>query len=234
MSNKTTEEAIRWFKTTFSGQIESAAQGTPFGPGLFAAIAFQETGYLWRKLIDTLPPDEILKLCVGDTFDAPNRDAFPRTKAELVSANRGPEMFAIARAALEAIGAHDESYGRVARNNPNKFCHGFGVFQYDIQFFKDDPEFFLQRKWHDFKACVAKLVSELKEALKRQGWATKTSLTDDEKVYVAIAYNAGHANPAHGFKQGYQSDDGKYYGENISEFLQIAKQSPAPPSGSPA
>jgi hypothetical protein len=233
MAGKTTAEAIGWFNAQFGEAIDEAVQGTPFDRDLIAAIGFQETGYLWRKLIDTLDADEILKLCVGDTLDAPNRDAFPRTKADLISYDRGQEMFDTARAALEAISAYDESYGKVARNNPNKFCHGYGVFQYDIQFFEEDAEFFLQKKWYSFEACVAKLVNELKEALRRIGWSSKTTLSDEEKVYVAIAYNAGHVDPARGFKQGYQSDDGRYYGENIADFLKTAKATPPAASSSP-
>ena len=218
----TTKDAIEWFKRTFGQEIESVISGTPFGLDLIVAIAFQETGYLWRKLIGTLEPGEILKLCVGDTFDAPNRDAFPRTKAELTNFTRGEEMFRIAREALESIARYDDTYARVARNYPNKFCHGFGIFQYDIQFFKKDPEFFLQKKWYDFKTCITKFVLELKEAMQRQGWASKTTLNDTEKVYVAIAYNAGRADLSRGFKQGNESD-GKFYGENIAEFLRISK-----------
>ena len=68
-----------------------------------------------------------------------------------------------------------------------------------------------------------KCVAELNAAMERQGWANKTTLSDTEKVYVAIAYNTGRANPALGFKQGYRSDDGKYYGENIVEYLALAQ-----------
>ena len=75
----------------------------------------------------------------------------------------------------------------------------------------------------DFAACTSKCIDELREAMKRQGWAGKTTLTDTEKVYVAIAYNRGHANPTLGFKQDFQSDDGRYYGENIFEYLQMAQ-----------
>lgn len=224
-----TKDAIEWFKKQFGAQIESALGGTPFGIHLVAAIGFQETGYLWRKLIGTLAPAEILKVCVGDTFDAPNRDAFPQTKADLLRAALGPDMFAVARAALEAIAKYDDTYARVARSYPNKFCHGFGIFQYDIQFFRDDPDFFLARQWYDFDACMAKLVTELQEALKRQKWSGKTTLDDKESVYLAIAYNAGHADVSLGFKQGHKSD-GKYYGENIDEFLRISKSDATAPS----
>jgi len=54
-------------------------------------------------------------------------------------------------------------------------------------------------------------------------WSNKTALSDTEKVYVAIAYNCGHADPRSGFKQGFNSD-GRYYGENILEYMRLAQQ----------
>jgi hypothetical protein len=75
-------------------------------------------------------------------------------------------------------------------------------------------------------ACAAKCVEELKDALKRHGLANKATLSDADKVYLAIAYNKGRANPALGFKQGYKPKDGRYYGENIFEFLRIAQGIP--------
>jgi hypothetical protein len=54
-------------------------------------------------------------------------------------------------------------------------------------------------------------------------WSNKTALSDTEKVYVAIAYNCGHADPRNGFKQGFHSD-GRYYGENIFEYIRLAQQ----------
>ena len=54
-------------------------------------------------------------------------------------------------------------------------------------------------------------------------WGNKTVLSDTEKVYVAIAYNCGHADPSRGFKQGFESD-GRYYGENIFEYMRLAHQ----------
>jgi hypothetical protein len=54
-------------------------------------------------------------------------------------------------------------------------------------------------------------------------WSNKTALSDTEKVYVAIAYNCGHADPRSGFQQGFRSD-GRYYGENIFEYLRLAQQ----------
>ena len=73
---------------------------------------------MWAPLIEKLDVSDLLKLCVGDTIDAPSRDAFPKTKADLVAATRGREMFVIAREALEAIGQHDKAYGKIATQKP--------------------------------------------------------------------------------------------------------------------
>jgi len=216
-------DAIAWFKTTFGDTLEEAVAGTPFSVDMLAAIAYQETGYIWSVLVDKqLSLQKVLELCVGDTIDAPGRSEFPTSKAQLVAAPRGQEMFRIARQALVDMAQYIPSYTKVVRN-PDKFCHGYGIFQYDLQFFKDDPAFFLEKKWCDIAACIGKLLVELREAMRRQCLANKSALSDTEKVYVAIAYNKGRAKPALGFKQGYKSDDGRYYGENVFEYLRIAQ-----------
>jgi len=218
-----TQESITWFKNIFGPDLEKAVEGTAFSVDMLTAIAYQETGYIWSVLVDKqLSLQKILELCVGDTIDAPSRSGFPRNRAELISAPRGQEMFRIARQALVDMAQYIPGYSKVVLN-PAKFCHGYGIFQYDLQFFKNDPVFFLEKKWCDAAACISKFIMELREAMQRQGWAHKVSLSDTEKVYVAIAYNKGRANPALGFKQGYCSDDGRYYGENVFEYLRIAQ-----------
>ncbi len=37
---------------------------------------------------------------------------------------------------------HVPAYSKVAKL-PHKFCHGYGIFQYDLQFFLTDPDYFL-------------------------------------------------------------------------------------------
>jgi hypothetical protein len=139
-------------------------------------------------------------------------------------------MFSIARQALVDMAQYIPGYQKVVRN-PDKFCHGYGIFQYDLQFFNTDPAFFLQKKWCDIAACIGKVIIELRQAMQRQGWGDKVTLTDTEKVYLAIAYNRGRANPALGFKQGYRSDDGRFYGENVFEYLRIAQSISVRPRG---
>jgi hypothetical protein len=137
---------IRWFKAQFQQDIETALAGTPFDLDMLVAIACQETGYIWSVLRKkSLPPEQILALCVGDTLDYNRgRRAFPRTKAELVAKANGQQMFDIARKALVAVAQYIPGY-KGAASNPDKFCHGFGVFQRDIQFFLTDPGYFLNK-----------------------------------------------------------------------------------------
>ena len=123
---------------------------------------------------------------------------------------------------LKAIANHDF---KVAARNPDKFCRGFGIFQYDLQFFLGNPDYFLEKRWHEFDQCLAQCVEELKAKLIRTYGRDKTSLTDKEMVYVAIAYNRGSVDFSQGFKQGYKDSSGKYYGEYIWEYLQLAKAS---------
>jgi hypothetical protein len=224
-----TEGAIRWLKSTFRKDFEKILEGTPYSIDLLVAIAYQETGYLWGSQIGKLKIPEILEICVGDTLDIPNRadDAFPNNKSDLLSVTDGAKMFRVAREALELVAKYDKSYAGIVKKNANKFCHGYGLFQYDLQFFQKDREFFLEKKWSDFGECLKRFIDELRAAQKRQKWGSKTTLTDTEQVYIAIAYNAGSANPSKGFKQGhFNKDEGRYYGEKIDEFFRISQRAP--------
>jgi hypothetical protein len=226
-------DAIRWFKITFQNELVQAVAGTPYTADLLAAIAMQETGYIWSVLVGkNLPVADVLGLCVGDSLDTPSRSAFPKNKAALTAVSNGQAAFDIARKALVDMSKHIPGYtGAVA--NAVKFCHGFGIFQYDIQFFKTNPGFFLNREWGNILKCLALIIQELKDAQRRQGWSAKTSLTDFERIHVAIAYNRGTSVLSKGFKQGHFAD-GRYYGENIQEFMAIAASIALPASPAPA
>lgn len=216
------EDAIKWFKSNFGNQIAVATANTPFSLNLLTAIAMQETYYIWGGLYKKLPMDQVLKHCVGDTIGSPRRKAFPKTKEELLADPKGKEMFQIAREALESLGTYLSEFQKTAKN-PNKFCHGFGIFQYDIQFFRTNPDFFLQKQWYSFDVCLKMCVNELKEALKCAYGNNKTSLTDEEMVYVAIAYNSGSVKFKPDFKEGHKGKSEKYYGEYIWEYLKLSK-----------
>ena len=218
------KEDMKWFKDQFKTKVQAGVQNTPFNVDMVTAIATQETRYIWGKLYPTLSLAEVLKLCASDIIDAPSRDAFPKNKAELLTAPKGAEMFTIGREALKALAVHLPEFQKYTTNNfPNKFCRGYGIFQYDLQFYKNDPNFFLEKRWYDFDECLRRFVQELKEALNRAYGSGKSTLTEEEMVYVAIAYNKGSVNFARKFKQGYKDDSGKYYGEYIWEYLQTSK-----------
>ncbi|MBD9426197.1 hypothetical protein IB232_12755 [Pseudomonas sp. PDM15] len=212
--------AIAWFKQEFRPRIEPMLRGTPFTLDLLTAIACQETGYLWNRLRKQMPVARVLQLCVGDTLDASaGRRAFPQTKAELLSKPNGQAMFDLARQALVEMAEHIPDY-RKAAANPNKFCHGFGIFQYDLQFFLQEPDYFLQRRYADFDAALDKAVGELRTKLRRLGWEGKSSLSDFEMAALGIAYNRGSFTPSKGLRQGY-FDGTRYYGEALFDFIRL-------------
>jgi hypothetical protein len=219
-------EDMRWFKLHFRSRIEDAVRGLPFTVDLLTALACQETGEVWPILRkQQLSVQRILELCVGDTLDAAQgRRAFPRTKTELISVPNGQRMFDIARQALVDMATFVRSYQGAAAK-PNKFCHGFGIFQFDLQFFKTEPDYFLQKRYADFDQCLQKCLGELQHARQGIGLGGKTSLTDFEQASVAIAYNIGARNfkPGRGLQQGFRPEGGKFYGEQVFDFIRLSR-----------
>ena len=227
---------IAWFKREFGPEIRRHVRDTPFTVDMLTAIACQETGYIWSTLRKkNLRTPEILRLCVGDSIDGKadgsGRRAFPRTKADLVARTRGTDMFAIGRQALLDMSQQIPGYGSAARNQ-NKFCRGYGIFQYDLQHFTTDPDYFLGQRYANFGHSLDKCLGELNAALRRVGLAGRTTLTEMEMAAVAIAYNRGSYNPAKGLRQGH-FDGRRYYGEHFVDFLRLAK-TVAEPAGQPA
>jgi hypothetical protein len=221
-----TADDIRWFKQQFRSQIEPVLTGTPFDLDMIVAMACQETGYIWSVLrTKQLPIERVVALCVGDTIDfkgpGKGRQAFPRTKEALVAEPHGQLMFDIARKALVDMAAFIPGYHDAAAN-PKKFCHGYGVFQRDLQFFKDDPDYFLEQRYENFADTLHHGLGELQRGLKKLGFESRTSLSDLEFAMVAIAYNTGHYIPSKGLKQGF-FDGEKFYGERIAEYLTLSR-----------
>jgi len=214
---------ILWFKQNFQNDIKAGIAGTAFDLDFMVAIACQETGDVWPILRKKpLSVQQIVALCVGDTLDADRgRRAFPETKDELVSKPNGPAMFAVARQSLLDMAQHVPGFSSAVAN-PNKFCHGYGVFQYDLQFFLTDPDYFLQRKYERFSESLAKALEELHAAAKHIHLDGKPSLTDLEMCAIAIAYNTGGFNPAKGLKQGH-FDGSRFYGEQIFDFIRLSR-----------
>jgi hypothetical protein len=223
---------IQWFKEQFHAEIEPKVAGTVFDLDMLTAIACQETGEIWPVLRQEpgLSVAQIVAFCVGDTFD--RKSTFPRNKRDLISAPHGQEMFDIARKALVDMAVHIRSYQGAARN-PAKFVKGFGIWQFDLQFFKggdpeSDPQFFLDKKYEQVAGTLDKAVTELRVALKNTPFANKSSLSDFEMACVAIAYNKGSFNPSLGLKQGFKDDDGRFYGEHVFDFIRLSRTVPVP------
>ncbi len=223
--NTKTQDAMIWLNQNFGGDIDAALAGAPIPKNLMIAIGIQETYYIWAKMYKTATPEEILAICVGDTIDFPRRStAWPKNRVELEKHSQGKAMFKVARAALERLAKVNSGFATVVKN-PDKFCHGFGMFQYDIQFFRSaDPEFFLNGGWATWKGTLGHGVDELKGMLATLYGAHKTSLSHDEVVFLGVAYNQGALKTKNNFaskhfKMGYKDAQGIYYGEHIDSNL---------------
>ncbi|MFQ6572714.1 hypothetical protein [Pseudomonas sp. UM16] len=214
---------VLWFKTQFQPLIAPRLAGLPFTVDFIAAIACQETGHVWSVVrAKAMTTAQILALCVGDTLDADKgRSAFPKTKADLLAVPGGAAMFELAHQALIDMAVHIPGFAAVAQK-PNKFCHGFGLFQRDLQFFKTDPDYFLGRRYEHFDDTLDMCLGELKRGLKTLGLQGRSSLTTHELAAVAIAYNTGGFNPKKGLRQGH-FDGEHFYGEKIFDFIRLAQ-----------
>ncbi|MEZ5284736.1 MAG: hypothetical protein R2712_08010 [Vicinamibacterales bacterium] len=167
-----TRDDIAWFKEQFAGWITPALQGTPLTIDLMAAVACQETGPVWSRLRRRgLPVQEIPAVAWATPSTPPAAAApFPVNRAALVATSRWRSHVRIARAALERMSPLVPGYTSVVRQ-PHKFCHAFGIF-HDLQFFRPTRAF-LERRYEDFPASLAKAVQELKRGLTRNGLAGK-------------------------------------------------------------
>lgn len=228
------QDAMQWFKSNFHLEIEKKIKGTPITLDLLTALAYLETGEIWNVLRQkNLTISEILSLCNGDTIE--HRSAFPKSYEELdayvAEGNPiGKKMFLIARKALKDMAYTTGNATYIAEyNKPSgtKCCHGFGIFQYDIQYFKEDPNYFLNEDFKDFSKSLEKCLKELLTSIKTLGYDSDSKLSSDKLVHIAIAYNTGHYDAKKGLKQGYYNQyDKSYYGEKINEYLKIAQSVP--------
>jgi hypothetical protein len=75
------------------------------------------------------------------------------------------------------------------------------------------------------------VIEEFFEAMKRRGWSAKLTLTDLEKIHIAIAFNPGTSEQPRGLKQGLKNNDGKYY-KLVSAYYDIARSIPDDPGTS--
>lgn len=211
------QDAFDWFSNNFLDEIKAQTEGTPYTPRMILAVSMQETYYLWSGLYKDLPVERVLELCVGDTISS-SRSAWPSSYFQIMLTAEGRKLYKVARSALKDIAKYDSGYAGVARKK-TKFCHGFGIFQYDMQHFHRSKDFFLDRKWSDFSRCLKEFLRELDEAQQRAFGTVKPELTDADFVWTAIAYNAGSVNLSGGLQQGHRDGSGQYYGEKLAAYL---------------
>ena len=58
-----TRDDIKWFKDGFSRKLQTAIAGTPLNLDILCAIALQETGYIWRRLVAKgLPTNDVTEI----------------------------------------------------------------------------------------------------------------------------------------------------------------------------
>lgn len=167
----------RWLMGHFGAKLRAAGSGTPFSADILCAIVCQETAYFWLPLLRKLEKDPefknepgvladlILARCVLDASgDAPNapRSAFPKDTAAF-RAKYG--------SAFTDLLISEANQSRELRGfGPKQWVYkGYGIFQYDLQYVAKDEDFFRERRWHDFDACLAKCIGELKTKYKAVG-----------------------------------------------------------------
>lgn len=157
--------ACAWLHQNYGPQLRAAVDGSPFTVDLLCGIACQETAVYWWPWITRLASDEVLARCVfdgsGDVSGAP-RSAFPRNT----------EAFRVAYGAeFTALLVAEGNQTRAIRGlKPWRAIYkGYGLFQYDLQFVRDDEEFFRGRLWYSIEHCLSRVMRELtaKMAAKR-------------------------------------------------------------------
>ncbi len=165
ISLKQAEQVTRWLKRNYGDRIEAATKDTPIPPHVICGIACQETAYFWLRFVDDLEPGVLLGRCVldasGDHPSSP-RSAFPRN----TRAFREAYDDAFAEMLIE-----EANKTRALRDySPRDWVYkGYGIFQYDLQFVKEDEVYFRERQWYDFDVCLGRVMHELDVTWKRHG-----------------------------------------------------------------
>jgi hypothetical protein len=152
-----------WMKANFETKITDAVKSTPFDKELIYAIACQETAYRWLLWIEEFSTEDILQRCVFDAsgdFPDTSRSAFPKNKAELTAefGNDITDMLINEANKMRAMPqpGHDEGF-----QPANYLYKGYGIFQYDLQFIKEDKDFFVKKQWYAIDECIKRVMKEL-------------------------------------------------------------------------
>ena len=168
------KKVTQWLKRNYGPKIEAATKDTPFPPYIICAITCQETAYVCVKWFDSMPADEVLARCVFDAsgeMPSDPRSAFPRNTDAF--RNKLGDEFA-------DMLIEEANKTRVIRGmSPREWVYkGYGLFQYDLQAVMDDNEFFHDKLWYDFDACLERAMHELMHK-----WARTHDLWASVKAY---------------------------------------------------
>lgn len=158
ISEKSAKTCTRWLLEHFGDDMRAAVIGKLYQLEHLCAIVCQETAYKWLKWIDaTKDPKTIIERCVfdasGDSSQSP-RSAFPKnTKA----------FREVYGDSLTNMLINEANLTRKMQNMSDKqwVYKGYGIFQYDLQHIKTDPDFFVKKQWYSFSNCLHKVCSEL-------------------------------------------------------------------------
>lgn len=153
-----------WMKSNFGNKIAEALKDTPFDEPLIYSIACQETAQRWSLWIDKYDAATILERCVFDAsgdFPDTSRSAFPKNKNELQT-EYGNEITQMLIAEANKMRAMPQP-GQPKGFQPAEYLYkGYGIFQYDLQFIKDDKDFFVKKLWYSIDECISRVLKELK------------------------------------------------------------------------
>jgi hypothetical protein len=184
LSQLNCKKIVAWMKQNFENKVIQAVENTPFEKEVIYAIACQETAQRWLLWIDSYDAATVLQRCVFDAsgdFPDTSRSAFPKNKNELLAEfgaditqmliDEGNKMRAMPQP------GHPQGYGAAS------FLYkGYGIFQYDLQFIKEDKNFFVDKLWYSIDECLSRAIKELK---------SKWSKHPNDLFHTVKAYNGG-------------------------------------------
>jgi hypothetical protein len=151
----------RWMLDQFGDQLRKAVVGKPYKVKDLCAIVCQETAYKWLKWVKTSNAKTIVERSVFDAsgdYPGTTRSAFPKNTA-VFRAKYGDQFTDML---IEEANLTRRMQGWGDKNWVYK---GYGIFQYDLQHVKKNPDFFKERKWYSFEECLARCCDELDEKL---------------------------------------------------------------------
>jgi hypothetical protein len=199
-------KACQWLKQNFGQKMQNAVSNTPFTIDHLCAIVCQETAYRWLLWVQKgATPQQVLAACVLDgSGDAPNssRNPFPQNTAQFRK-RYGNEFTAM------LVNEGNKMRQLMGWGQVNWIYKGYGIFQYDLQAVGEDEAYFRQRKWHDFDACLERLMGELRGKLARVEQRFPDAQGQEKLRLTFKAYNGSGPRA-------------EVYSRNVMEYAQVS------------